>query len=106
MQTCDILVAVVAYTARNNITHLSVVSSRQRSYDRRRCENNLLFIVLFGTWLSCIKLKIETKGFVKDIEIDGGAVMNSLIVTYMWVQMGFPTGVFGVRSQHLHEQNS
>ena len=39
-----------------------------------------------------MKLKFETKGFVKDIEIDGGAVMNSLIVTYMWVQMGFPTG--------------
>ena len=53
-----------------------------------------------------MKLKFETKGFVKDIEIDGGAVMNSLIVTYMWVQMGFPTGVFGVRSQHLHEENS
>lgn len=53
-----------------------------------------------------MKLKFETKGFVRDIEIDGGAVMNSLIVTYMWVQMGFPTGVFEVRSQHLHKQNS
>ena len=53
-----------------------------------------------------MKLKFETEGFVKGIEIDGGAVMNSLIVTYMWVQMGFPTGVFGVRSQHLHEENS
>ena len=42
-----------------------------------------------------MKLKLETKGFVKDIEIDGGAVMNGLIVTYMWVQRGFPTGVFG-----------
>lgn len=48
-----------------------------------------------------MKLKFETKGFVKDIEIDGGAVMNSLIVMYMWVQMGFPTGVCGVRSQML-----
>lgn len=72
-------------------------------YDRRRCENNLSLIVLFGTWLSCLKLKFETDGFVKNIEIDGGAVMNSLIVTYMWVQMGYPTGVCGVRSQHLHE---
>ena len=63
-------------------------------------------IVLFGTWLSCMKLKFETKGFVKDIEINGGVVMNCLIVTYMWVQMGVPTGVFGVRSQHLHEENS
>lgn len=80
-----------------------MVSSRQRSYGRLRCENNLSLIVLFGTWLSCLKLKFETKGFVKNIEIDGGAVMNSLMVTYMWVQMGFPTGVCGVRSQHLHK---
>ena len=85
------------------ITHLFVVSSRQRSYDRLRCENNLSLIVLFGTWLSCLKLKFETDGFVKNIEIDGGAVMNSLMATYMWVQMGYPTGVCGVRSQHLHE---
>lgn len=48
-----------------------------------------------------MKLKFEIKGSVKDIEIDGGVVMNSLIVTYIWVQMGFPTGVFGVRSQML-----
>lgn len=48
-----------------------------------------------------MKLKLETKGFAKDIEIDGGAVMNSLIATYMWVQLGFPTGVCGVRSQML-----
>ena len=43
MQTCDILGAVAPYAARNNITHLSVVSSRQRSRnqgvgDRLRCE--------------------------------------------------------------------
>ena len=31
MQTCDILGAVAPYAARNNITYLSVVSSRQRS---------------------------------------------------------------------------
>ncbi len=103
LQTCDILGAVALPALLVIITHLFVVSSRQQSYNRRRCENNLSFIVLFGTWLSCIKLKIETKGFVRDIEIDGGAVMNSLMVTYMWVQMGFPTGVCGVRSQHLHE---
>ena len=29
--------------------------------------------------------------------------MNSLMVTYMWVQMECPMGVCGVRSQHLHE---
>ncbi|MDD7391045.1 MAG: hypothetical protein PUG60_15605 [Lachnospiraceae bacterium] len=62
---------------------------------------NLSLIALFGAWLSCMKLKFETKGHVKDIEIDGGAAMNSLIVTYMWVQMGLPTGVCGVRSQML-----
>lgn len=62
---------------------------------------NLSLIALVGTWLSCIKLKLENKGFVKNIEIDGGAVKNSLFVTYMWVQMGFPTGVFGVRSHWL-----
>lgn len=50
-----------------------------------------------------MKLKLETKGFVKDIEIDGGAVMNSLIVTYMWVQMGFPTGVW-VRDMDYKKQ--
>ena len=33
--------AVAPYAARNNITHLSVVSSRQRSYDRRRCEKDI-----------------------------------------------------------------
>ena len=53
------------------ITHLFVVSSRQRFYNRLRCENDLSLIVLFGTWLSCLKLKFETKGFVKNIEIDG-----------------------------------
>ena len=37
MQTCDILGAVAPYAARI-ITHLFVVSSRQRSYDRLRCE--------------------------------------------------------------------
>lgn len=60
----------------------------------------LSLIVLFGTWLSCIKLKFETEGFVKGIEIDGGAMMNSLIVTYMRVQMGFPTGVWAKRVRH------
>ena len=63
------------------ITHLFVVSSRQRSYDWIRCENNLSLIVLFGTWLSCFKLKFETKGFVKNIKIDGKTMMNSLKVT-------------------------
>lgn len=28
-------------------------------------------------------------------------MMSSLIVTFMWVQMGYPTGVCGVRSQML-----
>lgn len=50
-----------------------------------------------------MKLKLETKGFVKDIEIDGGAVMNSLIVTYMWVQMGFLRVYVGFVAKCLHE---
>ena len=29
--------------------------------------------------------------------------MNSLMVTYMWVQMGVSMGVSGVHSQNLHE---
>lgn len=41
-ENCDILGAVAPCAARNNITHLSVVSSRQRSYDRRRCEKNIV----------------------------------------------------------------
>ena len=32
--------------------------------------------------------------------------MNSLIVTYMWVQMGFPTGVCGVRTDMLTEDTN
>ena len=32
--------------------------------------------------------------------------MNSLMVTYMWVQMGFPTGVCGVVANTYMKQNS
>lgn len=39
LQTCDILGAIAPYAALI-ITHLSVVSSRQRSYGRLRCEND------------------------------------------------------------------
>ena len=94
--------AVAPSAARNNHTPLRGEQQATILWSAK-CENNLSLIVLFGTWLSCLKLKFETDGFVKNIEIDGGAVMNSLMVTYMWVQMGFPTGVCGVRSQHLHE---
>ena len=75
-------------------------------YDRLRCENNLSLIVLFGTWLSCLKLKFETKGFVKNIEIDGGAVMNSLMVTYMWAQMGYLRVYVGFVANTYMKQNS
>ena len=60
-------------------------------------------IVLLGTWLSCMKLKLETKGYVKDIEIDGGAVMNSLIVTYMWFRWDFLRVYVGFVAKCLHE---
>ena len=46
LQTCDIMEAVASYAAHNNITHLSVVSSRQRSYGRRRCEKKLSELLL------------------------------------------------------------
>ncbi|GJM57540.1 hypothetical protein AAK706_05620 [Erysipelotrichaceae bacterium 66-17] len=48
-----------------------------------------------------MKVKIKTKSFVENIEIDGKAVVNSLIATYVWVQMGFSTGDSEVRSQML-----
>ena len=103
LQTCDILGAVAPYAART-ITHLFMVSSRQRSYNRRRCENNLSFIVFIWNLAELHKVKrSKPNDLLETLMIDGGAVMNSLMVTYMWVQMGFPTGVCGVRSQHLHE---
>lgn len=80
----------------HHVTAVDIIADKVALITQRKSP-----IVLLGTWLSCMKLKLETKGFVNDIEIDGGAVMNSLIVTYMWVQMGFPTGVCGVRSQML-----
>ena len=46
-----------------------------------------------------MKVSLKGKKFVKGIEIDGGALMRAGILTYMWVQMGFPTGVVGVRSR-------
>ena len=46
-----------------------------------------------------MKATLKGKGFVDNIEIDGGGFMNAGLVTYMWVQMGFPTGVAGVRSR-------
>ena len=46
-----------------------------------------------------MKVTLKGKRFVKYIEVDGGALMRAGILTYMWVQMGFPTGVVGVRSR-------
>ena len=37
-------------------------------------EKTLSLIVLFGTFLSCMKLTLEFKGVVKNVEIDGGAM--------------------------------
>lgn len=48
-----------------------------------------------------MKLTLEIKGVIKNVEIDGGAMKTALIAIYMWVQMGFPTSVCGVRSQML-----
>lgn len=46
-----------------------------------------------------MKVTLKGKRIVKCIEVDGGALMRAEILTYMWVQMGFPTGVVGVRSR-------
>lgn len=46
-----------------------------------------------------MKVTLKGKRFVKYIEVDGGALMRAGILTYMWVQMGLPTGVVGVRSR-------
>ena len=46
-----------------------------------------------------MKATLKGKGFVDNIEIDGGGFMNAGLVTYMWVQMGFPTGICEVRSR-------
>lgn len=48
-----------------------------------------------------MKVSLKGKKFVKGIEIDGGALMRAGILTYMWVQMGFPTGAVGVRSRMI-----
>ena len=59
MQTCDILGAIAPYAARNNITHLSVVSSRQRSYDRRRCEKRNLL-----DWRDFVMTSLEMRNLI------------------------------------------
>lgn len=53
-------------------------------------------MVLLGVWLSCLNVTLKGKGFVKSIEVDGGAFMKAMLKTYLLVQMGLPTGVLGV----------
>lgn len=48
--------------------------------------------------MSCMKVTLKGFGFVKSIEVDGGALMKAGIVTYVLVQMGTSTGAYGVRS--------
>lgn len=63
--------------------HLSVVSSRQHSNDVLwlRCRVIiLLLIALLWTWMSCMKVTLKGFGFVKSIEVDGGALMKAGIV--------------------------
>ena len=59
LQTCDIMGAVAPYAARNNITHLSVVSSRQRSYDRLRCEKRNLL-----DWRDFVMTSLEMRNLI------------------------------------------
>ena len=82
--------------------HLSVVSSRQRSNDVLWLRGRviiLLLIALLWTWMSCMKVTLKGFGFVKSIEVDGGALMKAGIVTYVLAQMGTSTGAYGVRSR-------
>ena len=59
----------------------------------------LLLIALLWTWMSCMKVTLKGFGFVKSIEVDGGAFMKAGIVTYVLAQMGTSTGAYGVRSR-------
>lgn len=65
----------------------------------RRKERILLLIALLWTWMSCMKVTLKGFGFVKSIEVDGGALMKAGIVTYVLAQMGTSTGAYGVRSR-------
>lgn len=58
---------------------------------------------LLGVWLSCLNVTLKGKGFVKNIEVDGGTFMKAMLETYLLVQMGLPTGVLGVRSLMIYK---
>ena len=49
--------------------------------------------------MSCMKVTLKGFGFVKSIEVDGGALMKAGIVTYVLAQMGTSTGAYEVRSR-------
>lgn len=59
----------------------------------------LLLIALLWTWMSCMKVTLKGFGFVKSIDVDGGAFVKAGIVTYVLAQMGTSTGAYGVRSR-------
>ena len=86
--------------AARNFAHLYVVSGRQHMRMWLRCGVIiLLLIALLWTWMSCMKVTLKGFGFVKSIEVDGGALMKAGIVTYVLAQMGTSTGAYGVRSR-------
>lgn len=86
--------------AARNFAHLYAVSSRQHSNLWLRCRVIiLLLIALLWTWMSCMKVTLKGFGFVKSIEVDGGALMKAGIATYVLAQMGTSTGAYGVRSR-------
>lgn len=60
-------------------------------------------MVLLEVWLSCLNVTLKGKGFVKSIEVDGGAFIKAMLETYLLVQMGLPTGVLGVRSLMIYK---
>ena len=49
--------------------------------------------------MSCMKILFFGFGFVKSIEVDGGALMKAGNVTFQLAQMGTSTGAYGVRSR-------
>ena len=57
------------------------------------------FISLLFYCAKCITVTFKTKLKSFEIGIDGGAVMELVVLLFVMVQLGFPTGIREVRSQ-------
>lgn len=51
--------------------------------------------------LSCMKVKFKGNQLIENIELDGGLFMKTGLELYVRSQMGFTTGVCGIRSQMM-----